>query len=132
MTIEEAARATGRSVKTVRRRLGDGTLTGRKDDRGHWHVDEASVLRWIHPDQALTTIDPGQLDSVDTLGHVVSTLRSEVLDELWELRAAVGRLESEVVAQRATIEQLAQAIVPGPAPWWRRWLGRKKQEKGGP
>lgn len=109
MTIDEAAALAGRSVKTVRRRLEDGTLTGRKDRRGRWDVDEASVLRWTHPDQALTTIDPAQLDNLDTLGQAVSTLRADVLNELWSLRAEVEALRREV------------AVLQAPRPWWQVW-----------
>ena len=127
MTIEEAARAAARSGKTIRRRLEDGTLTGRKDDRGRWQVDETSLLRWMHPDHAVTTIDPRQLDSLDSWGEGVSRLRSEVLDELWEMRAAVDRLERQVVDQRRLLEQLAERSQEW-RPWWRLWGRRKKQE----
>lgn len=50
-SVTEAAHATGRSVKTIRRLYDDGTLTGPKVGRKRL-ISEDSLIAWAHPSKA--------------------------------------------------------------------------------
>ena len=138
VTISEAARRTGLSISTLRRRLTKGQVPGAHK------ADGPDGEEWRIPVVALDSIEPTPKEKrarpEDDLVDELTTLRKTLAAT--ELRAALaeGLLDSErraredlsktVEVLRESLENLARALPPAPEPKpSRTWYGRRKAPK---
>ena len=134
VSAAEAAALLGVSERTVRRRIAANELPSVKAGRARLIPVSAVTLSPVG-DTGDTAVATDRHDTADAETATVLAL----VDRIGGLERQVGRLESErdgLAARLAVAEERLRALPAGfrstddakppPAPWWRRWLGRRK------
>lgn len=112
LTIQQAAKALGKSTKTVRRQVKDGTIPARII-RGKYG-DEYRILN-LPPEQ----IKERTLDTTPTLAiDIITRLEGENRNLAGQLGAATERIH--------TLENQVKLLTTPHKPWWIRLLKRKE------
>jgi len=124
LTLAEAAQKIGKSERTVRRLIKDGTIKAEKVG-GVWEISDLAALE--PPADAGETQDvAGGLPALaEQLGSEVEYLRKqneELRKELQESRFRSDTIILQLTEQRKLLEDLRE-------PFWRRW--RRKHAQAG-
>lgn len=106
LTLQEAARAFGVSVKTLRRRISDGTLTAQRDQsnpQARWTIREDSLTE-LYGEPRETT--PSQ----DQTPPVVAVELKELLDDQRRMIHELQRAHQAEAVAAAKAEHLAERV----------------------
>ena len=120
LSVAKASTMSGKAQTTIRAALQKGELTGGKDKRGRWSVDEQSLRQWLASDNRLSTtslarshISTNKVDNINQ--HLVEQLENRIqelqrekdewLESFKEERQENRKLQSELL--RITSEMKA-------------------------
>lgn len=99
LTIRQAAATCGKSRSTIHRALGNGKLSGQKDNDGTWSIEPSELSRVFPWDVSRDN----QRDTADT--PETSTGSNEAV-----LAVKVEMLEAQIERERDTIEDLRRRL----------------------
>ncbi len=141
LTIREAAAMTGLSDRTIRRRVKDGELPARREQRNGqdvWAIDPVDLAAWAHatgtalqdPDHGVTgagAVPPA--GDPATGGQPPAAVVTALQAELAATRQALQAAQEERDWLRGHVDTLTRAL-PAPAGpdrrgWWQRLWGRE-------
>ncbi len=109
VTLKQAAEATGKTVKTVRRWATIGKVGAQKDPTGKWFVRKSDLLREAPVAEAKAELEvlTDQLEGMRETFHTLAT-------DLATARERAGRAEAERDVIRVALEELRARK------WWQR------------
>ena len=117
VSVREAARRLGVTPKAVRDRIKHGSLQARpKGNLGREVLLPPGIAtrgNGVELPGETSLALPGE-----TAGEV-----AELLEEVAELRHALGRAEGELAAKDALVAALRDMLAEARKPFWRRWVG---------
>jgi len=139
VTIQQAASMVGMSVRTLRRRIRDGTLPASMEHRRGrdvWMVDTGDLAGWAETVGAQVAVNgPGRMTDqggtmpTDPAPAADVDAKVQVLQaQLDAAQAQVEALEGERDWLRAQVDRLTLMLPPPAGPdrrgWWQRLWGR--------
>lgn len=99
LTIRQAAATCGKSRSTIHRALGNGKLSGQKDDDGAWSIEPSELARVFPWDVS----GQSKRDTADTLS-------AEAGDSAAVMAVRVEMLEAQLERERDTIDDLRRRL----------------------
>lgn len=97
LSLNKAEKVAGKTKKTIRKDLDDGSLSGTKNSRGHWEIEESELARFydLNTDDLVSTPTPTPLDTTP--------------DDV-ENRIKIAELQATLEAERKLTESLSEQI----------------------
>lgn len=140
VTIQKAASMVGMSVRTLRRRIRDGTLPASMEHRRGrdvWTIDPADLAGWAETVGAQVAVTgPGRMTDQGATMPTATASAADVDAKVQVLQAQLDAaqaqaqaLESERDWLRAQVDRLTLMLPPPAGPdrrgWWARLWGRE-------
>jgi hypothetical protein len=120
LTLEEAARLSGKSKSTLARAIKAGRLSANRTDLGTYEIDQAELAR-AYPFPALTEA----AGATGTVTDDTPTLRVAVAEQrLSDARAQIEELRADRDAWRETAQKLLLTDTRPRRSLWARLTGR--------
>mgnify|MGYP003377997618 CR=1 FL=1 len=120
LTLNQAARETGKSKSVISHALKTGRMSGRRDDKGNWAIDPAELFRVFDP----ASTKEGSTEQTSPAQNIlIELLREQVRDAKereQQLREERNRLLTMLESEQSARRELEIKLLPAP----------KKSKKG--
>ncbi len=104
LTLNQAAKETGKSTSVIAYALKTGRLSGRRDDKGNWAIDPAELFRVFDPaskkESPTEQTSPAQIILIELLREQVRDAKAREQQLREERNRLLTMLESEQSARR--------------------------------
>ena len=115
LTLNQAARETGKSTSVIAYALKTGRMSGRRDDKGHWAIDPAELFRVFTP---APPAEPEKEQSGTAQNMLIELLREQVRDAKergQDLREGRNRLLAMRESAQAARRDMESRLLSPPA-----------------